>query len=247
MSEDTLLCADCGTPEPTPHALHWIDNPIERHADIRVCDACFVWRWPCPIRFVFYAGVPTAVRDHLESVKILRRLQSWFRESETMLVHIFHRREAETLDWQYKWDRHRGGPIEPYSYRGFCTGLKIVILWDETETLESIEWITYHELGHHACNSQVRMFDDAMSVENRNEGRDRYEWKDDAGHEADSEERLVNRIATAHMGGKEYARPWWRPRVKALLAGEKELPDPHNAPPPPPIQEPVRKRSKARR
>lgn len=91
------------------------------------------------------------------------------------------------------------------------------------------------------------MFDDAMDEENRTEGRKGYEWKDDAGHEADSEERLVNRIATAHMGGKEYARPWWRPRVNAKLAGETVLPDPHARVAEAPAPKPSTKRSKARR
>jgi hypothetical protein len=110
-----------------------------------------------------------------------------------------------------------------------------VILVDETENPDSIEWITYHELAHLSC-SRARMIDEAMDAENKVEGRTGYEWKDDAGHEADSEERLVNRVATAWMGGKEYARPWWRPRVAAHLAGEAVLPDPH-APAPAPEPE----------
>jgi hypothetical protein len=121
--------------------------------------------------------------------------------------------------------QHTNRPPEPYSYRGWCGTQEIVLLYDETETLDSIEWVCLHELAHHACN-QAAMFDDAMSQENKNDKRMHYEWKDDAGHEADSEERLVNRIATAFMLGREYARPWWRPRVIAHLAG-LPMPDPH--------------------
>ena len=248
MSDEIRTCADCGAPERERHSFEHVSNPWDWRDSLHVCRACYVKRWPCAIRFVFHFGIPAELREHLETVEMLRKLQRWFGDSRPFLVHVFSRREAETLTWQYQWDRHRSGkPCEPYSFRGFCRGEHIVILFDETETLESIEWILYHELGHHACHSQVRMFDEAMDAENRNDGRNGYEWKDDAGHEADSEERLVNRIATAYMGGKEYARPWWRPRVKAHLAGEQKLPDPHNDPAPPPIHEPVRKRSKARR
>lgn len=234
MSDYT--CRSCSHVGPYTDSgwLH-VTDPIDG-SYAYLCSGCAIREWPCPIRFVFHFGVPEWARSRLATVETLKNLNSWFGEHSTapvedFVVHFFHRREAETLSWLHKWDPQRSRkPVEPYSYRGWCDYRRIVVLVDETETPDSIAWITYHELAHLAC-SRSRMIDQAMDQENKNEGRTGYEWKDDAGHEADSEERLVNRVATAWMGGKEYARPWWRPRVAALLSGATQLPDPH-APPP---------------
>lgn len=194
----------------------------------KYCAECAVLLWHCPIQFVFHVGIPDDVRATLQSYEMLAWCKRWFGNLKTMTVEVYHRREAETVGFMMKYPsahRHTGVPTEPYSYRGWCSSLEIILLWDETETLDSIKWICLHELGHHACNN-AQMFDMAMQEENKTEGRTTYEWKDDAGHEADSEERLVNRIATAYMGGREYARPWWRPRVQAKIAG-LPMPDPY--------------------
>lgn len=225
MSDETEAnpCVRCGAE--CGEDYDWIRGPLHESSR-RHCQACAIALWDCSVFFVFHLDVPDAVRARLQSFDMLRRLQRWFRDTKPFAVHVFHRRETETVEWLALWDSYRNGgrPTEPYSYRAWCSGLEIILLYDETETLDSLEWVCLHELGHHACN-QSRMFDEAMSKENVNEGRTSYEWKDDAGHEADSEERLVNRIATSHMGGQERARPWWRPRVTAFKRGDAVLPD----------------------
>jgi hypothetical protein len=155
---------------------------------------------------------------------MLRKFQRWFRSSRRFYVHVFHRLESDNVDWMSRWSTHTK-PAPPYSYRGWCSYDYTVLLWDDTETSQSIEWILYHELGHYVCSQVAYMFDTAMDLENQLEGRGPYEWKDDTMHEADSEERLVNRVATALMGGQERARPWWRPRVTAKQRGYLVLPD----------------------
>jgi hypothetical protein len=226
-------CSGCG--KESDECLYEA-NPLRPEAGgARLCPACAVERWPCPVYFVFHAAVPDEVRRALRSWDELQRLRRWFGGTRPFPIHVYHRREAETLAFQLLYDTaHHGSgrPVEPYSYRGWCSYREIVLLWDETETVDSIRWLALHECAHHACSAS-KMIDAAMEAENANEGRTTYEWKDDVGHEADSEERLVNRVATAHMGGREYARPWWRPRVKAYLEGRPMPPDPH-APEPEP-------------
>lgn len=194
----------------------------------RVCHPCELAEWSCAIKFHFAWGIPQPIREHLQSHRVLTNLKNWFYHGPPCQVHFVNRRETETLDWQWKWNDHDrpNPPRPPYSYRGWCGGSKIVVIVDADgiETPESIEWITYHELGHHECQQTARMADAAWYRENANEGRKGYEWLDDAGHEADSEERHVNRLATAFMDGRQYDRLWWRKRVNAFLAGEP-LPD----------------------
>jgi hypothetical protein len=190
----------------------------------RWCGPCAVKQWECPIRFVFHLGVPDVVRERFTSIEMLKRLIRWNVPHKDLSIHVFDRRESETIPWMSSWGKRGNRPEEPYSYRGWCSGSEILLLFDETETTDSIEWILYHEIGHAVCG-RARMFDDAMARENDIEGRTHYEWKDDIGHEADSEERLVNRMANAYMEGKERARPWWRPRVVAKQRGYTVLPD----------------------
>lgn len=237
MSDDTRTCNRCQFSGPyEDQKWLWLPQPFGESAGVYLCEKCSIAEWPCPIRLVFHMGTPDWARTRIASAEMLQNLRAWFGEYslapvEDFVVHYFHRREAERLKWLFQWDPNREHtPIAPYSYRGWCDYRRIVVLVDETETPDSVLWLTYHELAHMAC-SRTRMIDQAMDQENKNEGRKGYEWKDDAGHEADSEERLVNRVATAWSGGKEYARPWWRPRVVAHLAGSTALPDPH-APPP---------------
>lgn len=218
-------CTGCGAARPDDDTYYeTIYNEATKTYD-GMCDACIVRRWPCSVGFVFHYGVADEFRDRLQSVRVFKNLRSAFRHYQDAVVHVFNRRETETVVWKQKWDRDAKGR-DDYSYRGWCSGHEIILICDETETPESLEWILYHELGHWVCNN-TKFFDDAMQRENTNEARTRYEWQDDVGHEEDSEERLVNRIATAYMGGKEYARPWWRPRVFAWRDGvpRNELPD----------------------
>lgn len=225
-------CAVCGSVD--RDGDHFYVQNYTRTGDQtdRLCVPCAVQRWPVTVDVTLHWGVPDAIRDRLRSYRVLKRLQEWFRLGRPFPVYVYPRREAERLQWQHDLEatggRSDGLPIEPYGYRGWCSYREIILLWDETETPDSMEWLLYHELGHHATSS-ASMIDKAMAEENRVEGRTTYDWKDDAAHEADSEERLVNRVATAFMGGREYARPWWRPRVRALLAGEP-MPDPYAVP-----------------
>lgn len=228
--QEIEVCEGCGAAKPSA-GWHYEDDPLAGPTGtlyVRLCEACAVAQWECPVRFKFHLRIPKEIRDRLVNFAMLQRLKQWFYDGgrRPTTVQIYHRRESETLPWMMEFDRYRRNAraTEPYSYRGFCSHDYIVLLYDETETADSMEWLLYHELGHHVCN-QAKMFDQAMEKENKNEGRTTYEWKDDVGHEADSEERLVNRIANAYMGGREYARPWWRPRVTALLAGDMVLPD----------------------
>jgi hypothetical protein len=210
------LCTRCGTRVDHDARQYLYSNLTS--SGVYVCPDCYVRVWPTPVKLVFDQDCPEWVEPVFRTVEWVHRLREGF-SSARGVVHFFNRRTAERTDWQALWDQ-RHHPVEPYSYRGWCAGWKheIVILVDEVETPESVQWIVLHELGHLAC-TQAPFIDKAMDRENANDGRTHYEWKDDRGHEADSEERLVNRVATAYMGGKEYARPWWRARVTAKLAG----------------------------
>ena len=246
-------CEHCGAVRPWEEVLY-VTSSFGLTGRYLCRATCAIALWPCPIRIVLHEEIPPRIAERLRSVHVLERLIAWFgvyskQRVADFAVHVFHRRDSETVPWMQLWDRHAGQkPVEPYSYRGWCDTAfsRIVLLVDEhTETPDSAEWLLYHELAHLAC-SNARMIDHAMEAENKTEGRTTYEWKDDAGHEADSEERLVNRVATAYMGGREYARPWWRPRVVALGRGDEILPDPH-APPVAPAPPRKRRRRRAAR
>lgn len=219
-------CAGCA--EDLAGEYCYAHDPARNDGD-KLCKACAVAAWPSNLHLFFNYGVPKWARDAVRTYEVLEEARRWFSygywKHKPIAVHYYHRREAETIQWMSAWE-YRSRPSEPYSYRGWCEGSdgRIVILVDETETPESILWITWHEIAH-AVTTRARMFDTAMEEENKTEGRKTYEWKDDVGHEADSEERLVNRVATAHMQGKERARPWWRPRVVAKQRGYAVLPD----------------------
>lgn len=221
-------CTTCGAQTcKEEHGCAYLKNGATGEHD-RVCYACAVKAWQCPVQFVFEHGLPAWVEPHMRRREVLERLQSWFRNGERCTVNFVNRATTETVEWQYRWQQweRTRPPRKPYSYRGYCGAGTVVIIVDALgiETPESVEWLTYHELAHHEQQTAAHMSDAAWNHENKNEGRSGYEWEDDAGHEADSEERHVNRVATAYMGGKEYARPWWRPRVNAVLAGQP-LPD----------------------
>lgn len=219
-------CVKCGVSNDGVAGL-WLKDPTKAdrwHSDFW-CGDCAVARWACNVPIVWGLGIPDDVRKATMNFEMLKRLQGWQIPHKYVIIHVFHRREAETIGWMKDWSGRRSErPDEPYSCRGWCGSNEIVVLYDETETPESIKWIILHELGHAVCN-RTYMFDQAMSEENKIEGRTTYEWKDDVGHEADSEERLVNRIATAWCGGQERARPWWRPRVVARERGYTVFPD----------------------
>lgn len=228
MSSDESKCSRCSHVLDT-ETREWLYGPPPREEGEWVCASCYVRAWPSKVHLVFHFGLPEWVERTFRTVEWLDRLKNGFPNTYGV-VQFFPRRVAETVAWQQQWEQHRGRglPIEPYSYRGWCrwsTG-EILILVDEIETPDSLQWIVLHELGHLSVGN-AHFVNHAMDRENRNEGREHYEWKDDAGHEADSEERLVNRVATAYMGGREYARPWWRERVNAKLAGvpQAEWPD----------------------
>jgi hypothetical protein len=228
-------CAVCGKNRcPEGVGTEYLRNGATGEFD-KVCPDCHLRTWQSPIKFHFDHGLPAWVEQRMRTTEVLGRLNSWFRDGPKCQVYFVNRRETDTVKWQYQWaewERERV-PRKPFSYRGWCGGSQIIIIVDShgIETPDSIEWITYHELGHHEQQTHAHMSDSAWNVENRNEGRTGYEWEDDAGHEADSEERHVNRVATAYMKGKEYARAWWRPRVNAFLAGKapKDFPDPNAA------------------
>ncbi len=225
-SEDVERCARCAT---TLGDYDRIQNPaiVGDSKSEKVCSACYLSIWDSPVRLVIHHGTPAFAQELLNR-EILRRTSHWFQNVADIPVHIFHRRETETLRWHWTWCGGMEPDKEPrpaYSFRGWCGYSGIVLIADETETCESLEWLLYHELGHAEQQRQSRMSDQAWGIENRTEGRNGYEWQDDAGHEADSEERHVNRVATAYMRGREMARPWWRPRVTAKLRGDRVLPD----------------------
>lgn len=230
MSE--TLCKRCNvaTDYDLPVGRHWAKNGATKDCYDCLCNACMLAVWPSPVTFVFDWGLPAWVEPRMRSMPVLERLQKWFRTGPRCVVHFVNRKETESLAWQYRWNEwdHASVPRNPWSYRGYCIGERIVVIVDSlgVETPDSIEWITYHELAHLEQSQRANMSNEAWRLENKNEGRTGYDWESDAGHEADSEERHVNRVATAFMGGKEYARPWWRPRVLAAQAGEPIPPDP---------------------
>lgn len=210
-------CELCGSAPGTEYT----GTPTGSGAGLYACQFCFVKAWPANVHLIFHYGCPDWVAPIFQTPKWIQDIRHWF-PVQKGVVHFFSRRVAETLLWMQQWDAGHGVfPDSPYSYRGWCRAWagEIVILVDETETINSVQWLVLHELGHLACNN-AKLLDTAMDKANEQAGRTVYEWKDDVGHEADSEEQLVNKVATAHMGGKEYARPWWRPRVNRLLAGE---------------------------
>lgn len=227
VKELCCQCIKCGvqTCKEEHGSLHAHNAATDVHD--RLCEKCGVKVWESPIQFIFAHGIPKHIRNHMQSARVLKRLNQWFHNCAPAVVYFQHRKKSETLEWQHAWEGY-GKPRKPYSFRGWCGNSRILVLVDSDgiETPESIEWITYHELGHLEQQRTSRMSDAAWSEENKNEGRTTYEWEADAGHEADSEERHVNRVATAFMGGKEYARPWWRARVNAFLVGAP-LPDPN--------------------
>lgn len=207
----------------------YISNPLKSNDNGEYwCEECVIPLWPSNVHFIWGYGISAEVKARFLTIEMLKRLRSWDVPMKALPVYFYHRRESESTKWMSMWDQRSqySTPGAPYGYRAWCSYDHILMLVDETETPESLEWVFYHELAHAVCN-KARMFDQAMERENRNEGRKFYEWRDDddEGHEADSEERLVNRIATAYTGGKERARPWWRPRVTALSRGYTVLPD----------------------
>jgi hypothetical protein len=211
-----------------PSKVKYGENPTEYSNNDILCGECSVLLWPCQIDVRFHFGVPQWAVDAIKNPTVFKTIHNGFKKWNCKCtIHYFHRREAETPFWQRQWDEHRGiYGTEPYSYRGWCRGWngEIIVLVDETETPESLQWITYHELGHLAC-ANLTFVDNAWEKENKLEGRDTYNWKDDAAHEADSEEQFCNRIATAYCDGKLMGRFWWRPRVDAFLKGDP-MPDP---------------------
>lgn len=218
-------CGKCGMAELEQYLT--MPNPLTGSYDYETrCEPCAVASWPCSVHFVWGFGIPEEVKARFLTLKMLERLRQWDVPTRTKPVYVFHRRETESTYWLSRWDQRAQycRPGAPYGYRGWCSYDHILLLWDETETPDSMEWLLYHELGHVAC-SRAKMFDMAMSRENEIEGRTAYAWQDDEAHEEDSEERLVNRVATAHMDGIERARPWWRPRVIGFQRGYSVLPD----------------------
>lgn len=204
-------------------------NPDEYTKNDILCEDCSALLWPCHIDVRFHYGVPQWAIDAIKNPEVFQIINDGFSKwSKKCTIHYFHRREAETPEWRRQWEEHGRGIYGPerYSYRGWCQGWSgvIVVLVDETETPDSIRWITFHELTHFAC-ANVAFIDKAWGRENKLEGRTDYNWKDDAAHEADSEEQFCNRVATAYCDGKLMGRFWWRPRVEAFLKGES-IPDP---------------------
>jgi hypothetical protein len=226
---ESWTCVRCNKVVADPAEAVWIAKKATTEY-LQICTECELIIWDVPIKLVFHWGIPTWVESTIRTKRILSNLQLWFNHRSPCVIHYVSREEADTVAWQSNWvarDRWDEKARGSFSYRGYCDWGTIVVLVDSVgiETPESLEWITYHELGHHECQRIAKMVDQACSVTNKNNGLIEYNWQDDDAHESDAEEQHVNRMATAFMGGREYARPWWRKRVDAWKAGESVLPD----------------------
>lgn len=142
-------------------------------------------------------------------------------------VYIFPR-SVVSQEWWEQW-YCEGIEIEPvpegkYAFRGWSDfpNKRIVLLDDETETQASLWWLLLHELTHYAVR-YAPFLQWGLYCERVLQGLgDKDERWDDELHEKAPEEVFCNRIATAFMDGREYARPWWRDRIKALEMGKTQ-------------------------
>lgn len=117
--------------------------------------------------------------------------------------------------------------------RGFAEDNKIVIHCTRYETLESIQWIFLHELGHKIIKKYSSVMSLLYFVREKFykdiglfKGRQEYysqapnwyeEYHKDEIHENDPEEILVSQFAT-NLIGFDYSRKWWRGNIKKINA-----------------------------
>lgn len=102
-----------------------------------------------------------------------------------------------------------------WGVRAWCCSVrrKIYLLVDDTETEASTLWLACHELGHLAlARAPFTRFMLAVERDAIGQPHD-YDQADDAEHERNPEEVLVNRWATGIVGS-DYSRTWWRRRLE---------------------------------
>lgn len=195
--------------------------------DKKLCAACYVQQYN-PISFVYHRDVLPWVKELFDSEAFNKKLIETWRWNSGMPymdIHVFSRKEAEEIQWHNRWacrgyDNELRAHTAPYSYRAWCDYWNnyILLLTDDTETPESLEWVFWHELAHAACRA-APLFEKAMSKKNRaNNFKSGDAHKNDELHEMCAEEQFVNEVATAMMDGKFLNRIWWRQRVNAHLA-----------------------------
>jgi hypothetical protein len=194
------------------------------------CSECYVAS-EVPLKFVFHSDVEPWVKETYTSEEFCKTIAEVWKKSGRMpfiTVHVFTRAEASELEWHLRWLERGYNKMEKqrpyYGYRAWADywSNRIVILTDDTETTESLQWIFWHELGH-ICVRAAPLFERATQKENkRNEFGD-YSWEDDEQHERCAEEQFVNHVATMMIGGKNLNRLWWRERVNEKLARELAL------------------------
>ena len=104
-------------------------------------------------------------------------------------------------------DRVHGRASPRYAFRAFTRGGVSHVFVDETETPESIAWLSAHELTHSALRHEPALREELQ--EHRPEG---LSPSGDAFHELDPEELYADQVAT-DLFGVRLDRAWWRARA----------------------------------
>lgn len=105
------------------------------------------------------------------------------------------------------------------------TNIRVYV--DETETPDSIKWLTLHELAHVLVTAQPALAE-RLRAQPRPPG---YPHDDDA-HEAVLEERLANAFADKYAPMKGLDRRWWRKRVEHRMTPPSTMAPPSTTPAP---------------
>lgn len=113
-------------------------------------------------------------------------------------LHIWPRSEASRIV---------GRDLGPYAFRALTRGDVSHVFVDETETPESIAWLSAHELAH----ASLAKRDDVRQILELAAPRDAGPH-DDLYHRLDPEEVWADGIAT-NLFGKRLDRSWWRKRT----------------------------------
>ncbi|KIL35146.1 hypothetical protein SD71_16085 [Cohnella kolymensis] len=176
-------------------------------------------------------GISLECREcQVGTAQILKWLKSYEYDHKRVSIvyagaHLKRKIHEQTHEgWTYRGDG---------SFRAFnmMKEHQIYIFVDESETLESLLWITFHELTHTALHDEKLLIyyfshkrDDFImerfNFRNPQAASDFYFADEtislqDEIHENLPEEKFCNDLAT-RIVGFDYSRPWWRERRKQL-------------------------------
>lgn len=146
---------------------------------------------------------------------VRQALSSWTARQDVQ-VHYWPRAQLGEV-----WRCTHGGrdvpTSRPYAFRAWANANVVHILVDETETPESIVWLTLHELAHVELGCAPLIAQAYRSIPKHPDY-----LSDDAAHDERPEEQMADLVAdqlAPLLGSRAgYGRRWWRPRTEAALA-----------------------------